>query len=113
MKRDFTYLFVDDIIFYQRPLKSKKSLISNCPYEERFDKEGQPHPIKCIAKSNPLFQEFRIWQFISNLNIYKREVIIEGKLQLDVPILSDFLQKENDYTNLFDFLTNRDNIDQY
>lgn len=25
--RDFTYLFLDDIIFYQRPLKSKKSLI--------------------------------------------------------------------------------------
>lgn len=30
---DFTYLFVDNIIFYQRPLKSKKSLIDNCPYE--------------------------------------------------------------------------------
>ena len=32
--RDFTYLFLEDILFYQRPLKSKKSLISNCPYEE-------------------------------------------------------------------------------
>lgn len=33
--RDFTYLFLNDIIFYQRPLKSKKSLISNCPFEVR------------------------------------------------------------------------------
>lgn len=33
--RDFSYLLLDNIIFYQRPLKSKKSLISNCPYEER------------------------------------------------------------------------------
>lgn len=33
--KDFNYLFIDDIIFYQRPLKSKKSLISNCPLEER------------------------------------------------------------------------------
>ena len=32
--RDLVYLLVDDILFYQRPLKSKKSLIANCPYEE-------------------------------------------------------------------------------
>lgn len=39
--RDFTYLFLEDILFYQRPLKSKKSLIDNCPYEENhcLDKE--------------------------------------------------------------------------
>ncbi|MBQ8608360.1 MAG: type II CRISPR RNA-guided endonuclease Cas9, partial [Bacteroidaceae bacterium] len=29
--RDFSYLFVDDILFYQRPLKTKKSLIADCP----------------------------------------------------------------------------------
>ena len=40
--QDFTYLFVDDIIFYQRPLKSKKSLIDECPYESHsyIDKDG-------------------------------------------------------------------------
>ena len=32
--RNFTYLFVDDILFYQRPLKTKKSQIGNSPYEE-------------------------------------------------------------------------------
>ena len=32
--RDLIYLLVDDILFYQRPLKSKKSLIADCPYEE-------------------------------------------------------------------------------
>ena len=74
-KPDFVNLFINDILFYQRPLKSKKSLISNCPYESHFDKEGNEHPVKCIAKSNPLFQEFRLWQFVQNLRIYQRELI--------------------------------------
>lgn len=34
INRDFIYLLMDDVLFYQRPLKTKKSLISNCPYEE-------------------------------------------------------------------------------
>ena len=32
-RNDFTYLILEDAIFYQRPLKSKKSLIDDCPYE--------------------------------------------------------------------------------
>ena len=75
--RNFTYLFVDDILFYQRPLKTKKSLIANCPYEEHvgIDKatgEEKKYGVKCIAKSHPLYQEFRLWQFLSNLRIYKK-----------------------------------------
>ena len=61
---NFTNLLVNDVIFYQRPLKSKKSLISDCPYEKYnyVDKEtGEivDIPIKCISKSHPLFQEFQ------------------------------------------------------
>ena len=67
MNEDFTNLFINDIIFYQRPLKSKKSLIANCPFESYHyqDKDGniQSHPIKCIPKSHPLYEEFRLWQF--------------------------------------------------
>ncbi|HKJ40854.1 MAG TPA: hypothetical protein VKA27_02125, partial [Sunxiuqinia sp.] len=33
--KDFVHLFVEDIIFYQRPLKSKKSSIAKCQYESR------------------------------------------------------------------------------
>ena len=73
--KDFTYLLLQDIIFYQRPLKSKKSLISECPYEYRVYKnlEGkwQREYIKCISKSHPLYEEFRIWQFVENLHIYR------------------------------------------
>lgn len=119
-KPDFVHLFVDDILFYQRPLKSKKSLISNCPYEYHIDKDGNLHPIKCIAKSNPLFQEFRLWQFIQNLRIYQNEKIVNdqsGKkesvsLQTDVDVTSEFLKTEEDYTRLFDWLNDRSSIKQ-
>ncbi len=122
--KGFAHLFINDIIFYQRPLKSKKSLIDDCPYESRFDKEGNEHPIKCIAKSHPLFQEFRLWQFVQNLRIYQRERIevdgqldiwgnpSSGKLQTDVDVTQEFLKSEDDVVALFDWLNNRKEIEQ-
>ncbi|MBO6024887.1 MAG: type II CRISPR RNA-guided endonuclease Cas9 [Bacteroidales bacterium] len=123
-KPDFINLFINDILFYQRPLKSKKSLINDCPYESHFDKDGNEHPVKCIAKSNPLFQEFRLWQFVQNLRIYQRERIVSdnqldlfgnvsvGKLQTDVDVTNEFLKTEDDYVKLFDWLNDRASIKQ-
>lgn len=107
-KPDFANLFINDILFYQRPLKSKKSLISDCPYESYNDK----YPVKCIAKSNPLFQEFRLWQFVQNLKIYQREKEIDSKLHADVDVTSEFLESEDDYVKLFDWLNDRASIKQ-
>lgn len=112
-KPDFANLFINDILFYQRPLKSKKSLISDCPYESHFDKDGNEYPIKCIAKSNPMFQEFRLWQFVHNLRIYQRErTISDGQLDLFGNVLSGKLQTEDDYVALFDWLNDRSTIKQ-
>ena len=110
-KRDFTYLFIDDILFYQRPLKTKKSLIANCPYEDYviIDKttgEEKHCNIKCIAKSHPLYQEFRLWQFISNLRIYKKE------FANDIDVTQEFFRNENDYVALFDWLNCKKTINQ-
>lgn len=108
--KDFSYLLIDDIIFYQRPLKSKVSLISDCPFEFKKYKDGKGEtklsPIKCIAKSNPIFQEFRLWQFISNLKIYKR-----GLVQ-DEDITCELIKNENDYVELFEFLNDKEDITQ-
>ena len=123
-KPDFINLFINDILFYQRPLKSKKSLISDCPCESHFDKDGNEHPVKCIAKSNPLFQEFRLWQFVQNLRIYQRERVVSdgqldlfgnvlaGRLQTDVDVTDEFLKTEDDYVKLFDWLNDRASIKQ-
>lgn len=93
--RDFTYLLAEDILFYQRPLKSKKSLIADCQYETRAYKnpetgETKHIGIKCVSKSHPRFQEFRLWQFISNLRIYERSKIVDEKRNLmsTLPTLS-------------------------
>ena len=81
--KDFTYLLLNDIIFYQRPLKSKKSLINECPYEYHVykDKDGkwQRQYLKCISKSHPIYEEFRLWQFVENLHIYREAANGIGK----------------------------------
>lgn len=107
--RDFTYLLVDDILFYQRPLKSKKSLIDNCPYESHIGLDGETkkekqYAVKCIAKSHPLFQEFRLWQFISNLRIYEK--------RNDVDVTAQFLPDMETRTELYRYLNNCKEIDQ-
>lgn len=115
--RDFIYLLMDDVLFYQRPLKTKKSLIANCPYEEneyvnQDTGEIKKAPLKCIAKSHPLFQEFRLWQFLSNIRIYQKEKEINGVLHLDVDVTTEFLKTEEEYVELFDWLNSRKEIDQ-
>lgn len=50
----------DVTIFYQRKLKSQKHLISMCEFEKNH---------RVVPKSSPVFQEFRMWQNIRNLEI--------------------------------------------
>jgi CRISPR-associated endonuclease Csn1 len=99
-KRDFIHLFVGDIIFYQRPLRSKKFSIGNCSLEfrEHKDKEGNKvrEYLKAIPKSHPLYQEFRVWQWLFNLRIYKKDD--------DTDVTTQFLNSKKDLENLFEFL---------
>ncbi|SNB34357.1 type II CRISPR RNA-guided endonuclease Cas9 [Flavobacterium psychrophilum] len=116
--KGFDYLFLDDIIFYQRPLKSKTSLISDCslefvPIKDENgilvkDDNGKQvvKPLKCIAKSNPIFQEFRLLQFVKNLKIYKKEIVN------DVDVTHDFLKTEEDVVELFNWLNDKAEISQ-
>lgn len=114
-QKDFAHLFINDIIFYQRPLKSKKSLISNCRFESRtFIKDGKKEiaPLKAVAKSHPLYQEFRLWQFIRNLKIYQKEKLVNGQLQTDVDITETFIKSEEEYIKLFAWLNEKTEINQ-
>ncbi len=107
-KKDFVHLFLEDIIFYQRPLRSQKSSISNCTLEFKkyVDKEGIEHTqyLKAIPKSNPYYQEFRIWQWIFNLNIYRKDD--------DGNVTKEFFNSYEDLENLFKFLDERKEIEQ-
>lgn len=71
----------DVIIFYQRPLKSQKGLISFCEFESRqieVEIDGKKK-LKTIGnrvcpKSSPLFQEFKIWQILNNVQVIGKVV---------------------------------------
>ena len=115
-KQDFNALLGDDIIFYQRDLKSKKSLIANCRYESRTyttkDGETITTPLKCIPKSNPYYQEFRLWQFIKRLKIIQLEAKNDkGEDIINQDVTTEKLnisQKES----LFAFINNRKEVSQ-
>ncbi|WP_292008243.1 type II CRISPR RNA-guided endonuclease Cas9 [Chryseobacterium sp.] len=107
-KKDFVHLFLNDVIFYQRPLKSQKSLISNCTLEFRkYKGENDIEHIqylKAIPKSHPLYQEFRIWQWMFNLSVYRKED--------DNNVTKEFLDSTEDYEKLFEFLHKRKEVEQ-
>jgi CRISPR-associated endonuclease Csn1 len=110
-KRDFIHLLVEDILFYQRPLKSKKSSIGNCSLEFRKykskDKDGKEiektEYLKGIPKSHPLYQEFRVWQWLYNLKIYKKAE--------ETDTTQDLIKGTEDLGNLFEFLMEQKEVD--
>lgn len=66
----------DIVIFYQRPLKSQKGLVSFCELEssqKEIIKDGKQKTVtvglRCCPKSSPLFQCFKIWQSINNISV--------------------------------------------
>lgn len=112
--KGFGYLFTHDIIFYQRPLKSQKSNIAECPLEFRVHLQKNEETgrnerikkgIKAISKSHPLFQEFRVWQWLQNLKIYNKDGVLED-------VTAQLLPDEDAWVKLFDFLNTKKELDQ-
>jgi CRISPR-associated endonuclease Csn1 len=67
----------DVVIFYQRKLKSQKSLISKCEFESEekiIDGKKKVVGLKATPKSSPLFQEFKIWQTLNNVLIRRKGI---------------------------------------
>lgn len=58
----------DITIFYQRKLKSQKHLISFCELDSRF---------RVAPKSSPIFQEFRMWQNINNIDVVSKSFVYD------------------------------------
>ncbi|MGJ1198461.1 type II CRISPR RNA-guided endonuclease Cas9 [Sphingobacterium spiritivorum] len=60
LKEGLKYVIKNQVVFYQRELKDQSDLISNCRYEPTE---------KVVAKSHPVFQEYKIWEQINKLVI--------------------------------------------
>ena len=97
----------DIVIFYQRPLKSQKGLISFCEFEStqtevEIDGKKKLKTIGCrvCPKSSPLFQEFKIWQILNNVIVTSEDGRKREKRAL--------LQEEKD--RLFEELSYKDKL---
>lgn len=128
------HLLVEDILMYQRPLKSKKSEIADCKYEVQYwktveDKYGNPiqevdketgeikdkkEPIyiKVVSASHPYFQEFRIWDKLHNLRLIQLEKEIDGEKLTNQDVTKEYFKSENEYQELFEELNNRKSLNQ-
>lgn len=110
---DLNYLIREDVLMYQRDLKSKKSLISDCVYESRkyIDEETQKiesNPIKAIHKFNPLYQEFRLWQFIKRLKIIKKQGSEKNEIKFNIDVTSKYLNSVEIKERMFVYLNDKE-----
>ena len=90
-------------------IRSQKSAIGNCTLEKHIYKdkntgENIKNGIKAIPKSNPIYQEFRIWQWISNLKIYSKTD--------DKDLTEIFTENTEDKAKLFEYLYGRKEVEQ-
>ena len=98
----------DEIIYYQRPLKSQKGLVSVCAFEGRFYKDKRKDYKKEVfsgpkvaPKSSPLFQVSKIWQELNNVEITSFQAIknpdisrVDGKPYFDLNGKRSLIQEE-------------------
>jgi len=128
-KRSIEHLLTEDILLYQRPLKTKKSEIANCKHEIRswknaIDKKTgksievvdeetgeisikkEPVYHKVVSASHPYFQEFRIWDKLHGLKLMQLEKQVNGKLSTNVNVTEEYFT-ENTYQQLYAKLNKR------
>lgn len=71
---------IKNIIFYQRPLKSCKHLVSVCEFEKALYKDKNGREVaggpKVAPRTSPLAQVCRIWEAVNNIrltNVFNRD----------------------------------------
>lgn len=95
----------NDIIYFQRKLKSQKGLVSVCEFEGFYvqNKEGKEvfSGPKVAHRSNPLFQVERIWETINNITI-------KDKRNNEFPITPEQKQKIFEYLDTHEKLSQKE-----
>ena len=101
----------DRIIFYQRPLKSCKQLVSFCEFERKekiirvkhTNRDGIEELVektitigpKVAPKSSPIFQVCKVWESIHNIRLYHPDGTERKLEQEEKQKLFDYLQKND------------------
>lgn len=76
LTEEFISKLRNEIIYYQRPLKSQKGLVSVCEFEGfwRTGKDGKEYFVgpKVAPKSSPIYQLSKMWENINNIKVGSR-----------------------------------------
>ncbi|MCX6151994.1 MAG: type II CRISPR RNA-guided endonuclease Cas9 [Ignavibacteriales bacterium] len=70
LEKGLKHIIRDQVIYYQRPLKSQTELISKCKFERDE---------RVLPNSHPLFQEFRCWDQINRMYITSKVEAFDKK----------------------------------
>ncbi len=94
----------DEIIYYQRKLKSQKGLVSVCDFEgfwTKLQSNGKEKELfigpKVAPKSSPLFQVCKIWETINNITLKRKT----GE-SVEIPLDKKF--------EIFDYMDNHEKL---
>jgi CRISPR-associated endonuclease Csn1 len=99
----------DEIIYYQRPLKSQKGLVSICEFEGFLTANGKTNNGKLVfagpkvaPRSSPLFQVCKIWESINNISIttINQDTNKYEKIKLDLDQKMKLFQYLDEHENL-------------
>ncbi len=100
----------DGIIYFQRPLKSQKGLVSVCEFEGFFAQHNNGKTVqeifvgpKVAPRSSPLFQAAKLWESINNITVKKTTHDGSRHPTFD---LSPFKE------NIFHYLNHRSNLSE-
>ncbi len=114
----------NEIIYYQRPLKSQKGLVSVCTFEgKKYADKRKEYKNKVFSgpkvapKSSPLFQVSKIWQELNNIEITSFNAIKAGvessQLETDITTFNKRGQRKlslQEKQKLFEYLNNGEKL---
>lgn len=112
----------NEIIFYQRNLKSCKHLVSLCEFEKRAYKNKDGKEVfdgpKVAPRTSPLSQICRIWEFANNLQLEneygeKTPLSLEQKKKVVDYLDSHEKMSATDFQKLFGFKRGQYNLESY
>ena len=78
LEKGLKYIIRNQVIYYQRPLKSQADLISGCAFEKELDENKKPK-YRALPTSHPLFQEFRCWDQINRMYLTSKVESFDNK----------------------------------
>ena len=95
----------DEIIYYQRPLKSCKHLVSVCEFEKREYVNADGKKVlagpKVAPRTSPLFQVCRLWESINH-------IVVKNRRNEEVEITLDQKNQILEFLNTHEKLKGRD-----